>query len=145
MVNGPQGLPAGSGVRLPYLASDLAQLGSRHHPAQKQRLGSRPHNERPDCLVLLRVASMSDRCSPARSALRGKGPPVATREVFSEDELAQLRGFPDPARAQLFTLASWTSSRGRQARGPERARADLLGSCRERVDGTRDRLLHIGS
>ena len=30
--------------------------GSRHHPAQKQRLGSRPHNERPDCLVLLRVS-----------------------------------------------------------------------------------------
>jgi hypothetical protein len=30
--------------------------GSRHHPAQKQRLGSRPHNERPGCLVLLRVS-----------------------------------------------------------------------------------------
>ena len=30
--------------------------GSRHHPAQKQRLGSRPHNERPGCPVLLRVS-----------------------------------------------------------------------------------------
>jgi hypothetical protein len=33
---------------------------------------------------------------------------VATREVFSEDELAQLRGFPEPACAELirfFTLA----------------------------------------
>ena len=33
---------------------------------------------------------------------------MATRDVFSEDELAQLRGFPEPARAELiryFTLA----------------------------------------
>ena len=32
---------------------------------------------------------------------------MATREVFSADELAQLRGFPEPARAELiryFTL-----------------------------------------
>jgi len=32
---------------------------------------------------------------------------VATRDVFSEDELAQLRAFPEPARAELirfFTL-----------------------------------------
>jgi hypothetical protein len=32
---------------------------------------------------------------------------LATREVFSADELAQLRGFPEPARAELirhFTL-----------------------------------------
>jgi Domain of unknown function (DUF4158) len=38
----------------------------------------------------------------------GEGTPVATRDVFSEDELAQLRGFPEPARAELiryFTLA----------------------------------------
>jgi TnpA family transposase len=34
-----------------------ADTGSRHHPAQKQRLGSRPHNERPGCLVLLRVSA----------------------------------------------------------------------------------------
>lgn len=27
---------------------------------------------------------------------------MATREVFSADELAQLRGFPDPARAELI-------------------------------------------
>ena len=53
--------------------SVLREKGSRHHPAQKQRLGSRPRNERPDCPVLLRVPSMSDRCSPAGSALRGKG------------------------------------------------------------------------
>jgi Domain of unknown function (DUF4158) len=39
----------------------------------------------------------------------GEGTPVATRDVFSDDELAQLRGFPDPARAELiryFTLGS---------------------------------------
>ena len=30
--------------------------GSRHHPAQRQRLGSRPGNERLDRLVLLRVS-----------------------------------------------------------------------------------------
>jgi hypothetical protein len=30
--------------------------GSGHHPARKQRLGSRPHNERPGCPVLLRVS-----------------------------------------------------------------------------------------
>ena len=33
---------------------------------------------------------------------------MVTRDVFSEDELAQLRGFPGPARAELiryFTLA----------------------------------------
>jgi hypothetical protein len=28
---------------------------------------------------------------------------VATRDVFSEDGLAQPRGFPDPARARLKT------------------------------------------
>ena len=27
---------------------------------------------------------------------------MATRDVFSEDELAQLRGFPEPARAELI-------------------------------------------
>jgi hypothetical protein len=39
--------------------------------------------------------------------LFGEGAPVATRDVFSEDELAQLRAFPEPARAELirfFTL-----------------------------------------
>ena len=33
---------------------------------------------------------------------------MATRDAFSEDELAQLRGFPEPTRAELiryFTLA----------------------------------------
>jgi hypothetical protein len=29
---------------------------------------------------------------------------VATRDVFSEDELAQLRGFPEPARAELIRV-----------------------------------------
>jgi hypothetical protein len=38
----------------------------------------------------------------------GEGTPVATPGTCSEDELAQLRGFPEPARAELiryFTLA----------------------------------------
>jgi DNA-binding CsgD family transcriptional regulator len=41
--------------------------------------------------------------------------------VFSEDELAQLRGFPEPARAQLiryFTLAAGDEAFVRQFRGP---------------------------
>jgi hypothetical protein len=31
-------------------------VGSRHHPAQKERLRSRPQNERLGYLVLLRVS-----------------------------------------------------------------------------------------
>ena len=40
---------------IPVDATDR-NMGSRHHPAQKQRLGSRPHNERLGYLVLLRVS-----------------------------------------------------------------------------------------
>jgi Domain of unknown function (DUF4158) len=45
---------------------------------------------------------------------------VATRDVFSEDELAQLRGFPEPARAELiryFTLAPDAEAFVRKFRG----------------------------
>ena len=68
-------------------------LGSRHHLAQKQRLGSRP-------VTRGRIAWFYCACRPCqigvlrRGLLFGEGTPVATREVFSEDELAQLRGFP---------------------------------------------------
>jgi acyl-CoA synthetase (AMP-forming)/AMP-acid ligase II len=50
----------------------------------------------------------------------GEGTQVATRDVFSEDELAQLRGFPDPARAELiryFTLAPADEAFVRKYRG----------------------------
>ena len=45
---------------------------------------------------------------------------MATREVFSEDELAQLRGFPDHARDELiryFTLAPADEAFVRKFRG----------------------------
>jgi len=45
---------------------------------------------------------------------------VATREVFSDDELAQLRDFPEPARAELiryFTLAPTDEAFARKFRG----------------------------
>jgi len=51
--------------------------------------------------------------------LFGEGTPVATREAFSEDELAQLRGFPEPARAELIRYFTLTP-------GVVRARADPL-------------------
>ncbi len=44
----------------------------------------------------------------------------ASRDVFSEDELAQLRGFPEPARAELiryFTLAPADEAFVRKFRG----------------------------
>jgi hypothetical protein len=47
---------------------------------------------------------------------------VATRDVFSEDELAQLRGFPEPARAELiryFTLAPADEAFVRKFRGQD--------------------------
>lgn len=47
---------------------------------------------------------------------------MATREVFSADELAQLRGFPEPARAELirhFTLAPADEAFVRKFRGRE--------------------------
>jgi hypothetical protein len=52
----------------------------------------------------------------------GEGTPVATRDVFSEDELAQLRGFPEPARAELiryFTLGSADEAFVRKFRGQD--------------------------
>lgn len=47
---------------------------------------------------------------------------MAARDVFSEDELAQLRGFPEPARAVLnryFTLAAADEAFVRKFRGRE--------------------------
>ena len=52
---------------------------------------------------------------------------MATRDVFSADELAQLRGFPEPARAELirhFTLAPADEAFVRKFRGRE----NVLGS-----------------
>jgi hypothetical protein len=52
-----------------------------------------------------------------------EGTPVATRDVFSEDELAQLRGFPEPARAELvryFTLAPADEAFVRKFRGRDK-------------------------
>jgi hypothetical protein len=49
---------------------------------------------------------------------------LATREVFSADELAQLRGFPEPARAELiryFTLTPADEAFVRKFRGRENA------------------------
>ncbi len=46
---------------------------------------------------------------------------MATRDVFSQDELAQLRGFPEPARTELiryFTLAPADEAFVRKFRGP---------------------------
>jgi TnpA family transposase len=57
----------------------------------------------------------------------GEGAPVATRDVFSEDELAQLRGFPEPARAELiryFTLVPADEAFVRKFRG----RDNVLGA-----------------
>jgi hypothetical protein len=47
---------------------------------------------------------------------------LATREMFSADELAQLRGFPEPARAELiryFTLTPADEAFVRKFRGQE--------------------------
>ena len=52
---------------------------------------------------------------------------MATRDVFSEDELAQLRGFPEPGRAELirfFTLAPADEAFLRKFRG----RGKVLGA-----------------
>ena len=52
----------------------------------------------------------------------GEGTPVATRDVFSDDELAQLRGFPEPARAELiryFTLGPADEAFVRKFRGQD--------------------------
>ena len=47
---------------------------------------------------------------------------MATREVFSADELTKLRGFPEPARAELirhFTLTPADEAFVRKFRGRE--------------------------
>lgn len=47
---------------------------------------------------------------------------MAARDVFSDDELAQLRGFPEPSRAELiryFTLAAADEAFVRKFRGRE--------------------------
>jgi Domain of unknown function (DUF4158) len=51
----------------------------------------------------------------------GKGCLVATRDVFSEEELAQLRGFPEAGRGDLiryFTLTAAEETFVRKFRGP---------------------------
>ena len=56
---------------------------------------------------------------------------MATRDVFSEDEMAQLRGFPEPGRAELirfFTLAPTDAAFLRKFRGRDNIRRDGL-SC----------------
>jgi hypothetical protein len=53
--------------------------------------GGIPQGNRPD-----QVAQLEPR------QRRGEGAPVATRDVFSADELAQLRGFPEIGRAELI-------------------------------------------
>ena len=52
---------------------------------------------------------------------------MATRDVFSDDELAQLRGFPEAARAELiryFTLTAADEAFVRRFRG----RDNVLGA-----------------
>ena len=52
---------------------------------------------------------------------------VATRDVFSEEELARLRGFPEITRAELiryFTLTGPDETFVRKFRGP----ANVLGA-----------------
>ena len=52
---------------------------------------------------------------------------MATRDVFSEEELAHLRGFPEITRAELiryFTLTESDETFVRQFRGP----ANVLGA-----------------
>jgi hypothetical protein len=64
---------------------------------------------------------VSDRCSLS-GLLFGEGTPLATREVFSADELAQLRGFPEPAQVELiryFTLTPADEAFVRKFRGRE--------------------------
>ena len=49
---------------------------------------------------------------------------MATRDVFSDDALAQLRGFPEPARAELiryFTLGPADEAFVRRFRGQDNA------------------------
>ena len=57
---------------------------------------------------------------------------MATRDVFSEDELAQLRGFPEPGRADLirfFTLAAADVAFLRKFRGPDKVLGAVVQLC----------------
>jgi Domain of unknown function (DUF4158) len=57
---------------------------------------------------------------------------VATRDVFSEDELAQLRGFPEPDRAELiryFALAPADELFVRKFRGRENVMGTAVQLC----------------
>lgn len=57
---------------------------------------------------------------------------MATRDVFSEDELAQLRGFPKPARAELilyFTLGSADEAFVRKFRGQDNVLGVVVQLC----------------
>ncbi len=57
---------------------------------------------------------------------------MATRDVFSEDELAQLRGFPEPARAELiryFTLAPADEAFVRKFRGRDNVLGAAVQQC----------------
>jgi Domain of unknown function (DUF4158) len=57
---------------------------------------------------------------------------MATRDVFSEDELAQLRGFPEPARAELiryFTLGSADEAFVRKFRGQDNVMGVAMQLC----------------
>src|SRR5260370_14165621 len=65
---------------------------------------------------------MSDSCSPARSSLRGKGRRWRPGTCSQRGELAQLRGFPEPARAEMiryFTLGSADEAFVRKFRGQD--------------------------
>ena len=57
---------------------------------------------------------------------------MATRDVFSEDELAQLRGFPEPARAELiryFTLGTADEAFARKFRGQDNVMGVAVQPC----------------
>lgn len=55
-----------------------------------------------DWPVLLRVSICVGQVFSVRVWSSREGAPVATRDVFSADELAQLRGFPEIGRAELI-------------------------------------------
>src|SRR5260370_30546998 len=75
---------------------------------------------------------MPDRCSPARSSLRGKGRRWRPGTCSQRGELAQLRGFPEPARAELiryFTLGSADEAFVRKFRGQDNVRGVAVQLC----------------
>ena len=67
---------------------------------------------------------------------------MATRDVFSEDELAQLRAFPEPGRADLirfFTLAAADVAFLRKFRGPGKVLGAAVQLCTLPLAGVRSR------